>query len=43
MHLTIREKYSQANYQVLHKGYIKIEWNITKGCNIIIKIVLVEL
>ena len=27
MHLTIREKYSQANSQVLHKGYIKIEWN----------------
>ena len=40
MHLTSNEKHSQL---VLHKGYVKIEWNIMKRCNIIIKIVLVEL
>ena len=43
MHLTINEKHSQLKSQVLHKGYVKIEWNIMKRCNIIIKIVLVEL
>ena len=34
MHLTVNEKHSQLKSQVLHKGYVKIEWNIMKRCNI---------